>query len=137
MKYFHNKAELIPLIEDYFSKTIDTSTSNPSTHPTLSGLATHLGFRSMDEFDLYESKGYLKNYLKMARLKIIAYYESRLLLPSPTGAMFALKSMGWDGKADKIENVTSIKINLIETGPKPASSEKQIRIENPNLKTDE
>jgi hypothetical protein len=126
MKFFHNKKELVPLIDDYFSKTIDNTDSTTLNYPTISGLATHLGFRSKDEFDLYESKGMLKNYLKMARLKIMAYYESRLLLPSPTGAMFALKSMGWDDKAEKAENITAIRIKLIETGPRPASSEKEI-----------
>jgi hypothetical protein len=61
----------------------------------------------------------------------MAYYESRLHYPSPTGAIFALKTMGWDLKPKTAKTATkirSIKVKLIETGPKPASSEKEVML---------
>jgi hypothetical protein len=131
MKQFRNKRDIITKIDNYFDKILGNADLKPPDHPTITGLAVHLGFKSKSEFELYERKGIFKKYLEIARFKIMAYYESRLLLPSPAGAIFALKSMGWDDKRAGNEHIptpTSIKIKLIETGPKPASSEKEVSL---------
>lgn len=101
--------------------------------PTLMGLGLHLGFTCKDDFENYEINGKYAWVVKQGRFKILAYYESRLLLPAPTGAIFALKSMGWEQKtngavpATPIQN--SLNIKLIESGPQPVSSEKEVKLE--------
>jgi hypothetical protein len=134
MKHFRHKYQLTNAVENYFTATIAKTASHDKfiESPTIAGLALHLGFSTKEEFELYESKGLFGKHLKKARLRILAYYESRLHQPSPTGAMFALKSMGWDEKSTSPEQkdaITSIKVKLIETGPQPASTEKEIDLQ--------
>jgi hypothetical protein len=96
---------------------------------TITGLALFLGFNSKDEFNTYESKGKYASAIKRARLRVETTYEKKLHYQSPTGAIFALKSMGWNEKpeaikpADKIKN---IKVKIIDSGPQPACSEKEV-----------
>jgi hypothetical protein len=101
--------------------------------PTISGLTYHLGFNSRKEFNEYENRGKHAEILKRARLKIETEYEKKLHQPSAAAAIFALKSMGWSEKpgdetiAGSIPKTLSIKI--IETGPQPATSEKEVALE--------
>jgi len=97
---------------------------------TITGLALFIGFNSRDEFNDYEENGEFAVILKRGHLCIEAIYEKKLHQQSPTGAIFALKSMGW---SDKTENKTgcaevfkTLEIKIIETGPKPADSEKEV-----------
>ena len=98
--------------------------------PTISGLALFLGFNSRGAFDNYEQNGKFANTLKRGRLRIETIYEKKLHQPAPTGALFALKSMGWNEKPESktidTEPVKSLKIEIIETGPKPAESEAEV-----------
>jgi hypothetical protein len=127
-------------IDDYFisieeehqteekSKTKKTvKTAEPAT---ITGFAFFLGFNSRQEFDEYEEKGKFANTLKRGRLRIEAEYEKRLHKQSPQAAMFALKNMGWRDKAESKtlakSRPKSIKIKVIETGPRPAGSEKEV-----------
>jgi hypothetical protein len=134
IKFFRYRGPLDKLIEEYFENTL--SNSKPKEHtalsPTIAGLALHIGFNSKDEFEEYERRGRFKAVVIQARLKIISYYESRLHYPSPTGAIFALKSMGWTDKPKAVakapRKVKSITVKLVETGPKPASSEKEVQL---------
>ena len=100
---------------------------------TIASLVFHLGFNSREEFDALEEKGRYSAILKRARLRIEAAYEKRLLQPSPSGAMFALKYLGWNDKADTEKpaaNIaTKLTINLVETGPKPASNEGEVLLD--------
>jgi hypothetical protein len=69
--------------------------------------------------------------IRRACFKVMAYYESRLHYPAPTGAMFALKSMGWNDKTKPPKSAkkpTSLKVKLIESGPQPASTEKEVKL---------
>ncbi|QQL50346.1 terminase small subunit [Mucilaginibacter ginkgonis] len=95
--------------------------------PTLTGLAWYLGFASRDEFDKYEEQGRFKNRLKRARLRIEAEYEKKLHGSSSSGAIFALKTMGW---ADKPVSVLTpdgnVIIELIATGMQPAETESEV-----------
>ncbi len=97
--------------------------------PTMAGLALYLGFNSRDEFDKLERAGKYAAVLKRARLRVEVAYEKKLHQQS-SGALFALKSMGWKEKAeDKQTPVsTTIAIKLINSGPQPASNEKEVQL---------
>jgi hypothetical protein len=96
---------------------------------TISGLALFLDFSSRHEFEIYEESGKYADVLKRGRLRVEATYEA-MLHQTPTGAMFALKSMGWNEKSDispsapLTENTLTIKI--INSGPTPVNSEKDV-----------
>ncbi|MFI5138691.1 MAG: terminase small subunit [Sphingobacteriales bacterium] len=97
---------------------------------TIAGMAFFLGFNSRQAFDDYEGNGKFAHTLKRGRLRIEAAYEKKLHQQSATGAIFALKSLGWneknDGKSDGDDGLRTLKIEIIETGPKPANSEKEV-----------
>lgn len=99
---------------------------------TISGLAFFLGFNSRGEFDDYEQNGKFANILKRGLLFIESLYEKKLHQQSPAGAIFVLKSMGWkdksESKAGNAEVIKTLEITLIETGPKPADSEKEVML---------
>jgi len=149
---FKNRAELCALVESYFMyiegeyrvenqpaknseelTVIKRITIRDAEPPSISALVCHLGFNSRDEFDALEKKGLYAAVLKRARLQIEAAYEKRLLQPSPTGAMFALKNMGWNDKADPDKTAsniaTTLTIKLVETGPIPASNERDVLLD--------
>jgi hypothetical protein len=97
---------------------------------TLTGLALFLGFTSRQYFDDCESKGKFSQALKRGRLRIEAEYERRLHEHYTSGPIFALKSLGWnDGKNTEAPVSRSLNIKIIETGPKPANSEKEVVID--------
>jgi DNA-packaging protein gp3 len=137
---FKSAAELQLLIDKYFNDIVGTDQTDKensnediikSPEPaTITGLAFFLGFNSLGEFENYEERGKFKLVLKRGSLRIEAEYEKRLYKPAPQAAMFALKNRGW---ANKRENKISAKrqqkkmtLNLIETGPPPASNEKEV-----------
>lgn len=96
---------------------------------TLAGLALYLGFNSKHEFDTYERTGKFANLVKQARLRVEAAYEKKLYQQS-SGIIFALKSMGWNEKSDNdttpVDVIKTIKVKIIESGPQPASAEKEV-----------
>ena len=151
-KLFKNKGELCALVEQYFKDIageyrVETKAAKKADEEpviqkicireaepaTIASLVFHLGFNSREEFDALEKKGRYSAILKRARLQVEAAYEKRLLQPSPSGAMFALKNMGWNEKADSEKPATNIAtkltINLVETGPKPVSSEGEVLLD--------
>lgn len=69
--------------------------------PTITGLALHLGFSSRKAFYDYENKPEFSDTIKKARLRIEKEYEKQLYNDKCTGAIFALKNLGWK---DKVEN---------------------------------
>lgn len=72
--------------------------------PTITGLAIFLGFASRQSMYDYIIKPEFAYEIKRALLKVENSYENRLWDDKPTGAIFALKNMGW---ADKIINETT------------------------------
>lgn len=145
---FSTKAQLSALIDQYFNLTegnlyedetiTDTKpkaakkdTPARNAQPaTLTGLAFHLGFNSRRGFYEYERRGRFAEILQRARLRVESCYEKKLHYQSPTGAMFALRNMGWSDKPDEkgtlIDINDALKIEIIECGPKPASSEAEV-----------
>jgi hypothetical protein len=107
---------------------------NVAEPPTITGLALHLGFNSLREFDDYEIDGEFADTLRRGRLRIEAAYEKKLHLHQPhTGVIFALKSMGWGEKKDdssgnkrQILNLVKIEIIKLESTPKLASAEDEV-----------
>ena len=66
---------------------------------TITGLCLFMGFESRQSFYLYEEKQEFCYIVKRARMIIENRYEEALSHNSPTGAIFALKNMGWQDKS--------------------------------------
>ncbi|MGZ4000323.1 MAG: hypothetical protein ACXVIY_06835 [Mucilaginibacter sp.] len=94
--------------------------------PTATGLAYFLGFNSMQQFEDYETNGEFADQLKRGTLRIIAEYEKKLHLPSSAGAIFMLRSLGWNNRATEKETGNLLPVEMVETGHKPASTEKEV-----------
>ncbi|CAN5220231.1 hypothetical protein BH09BAC6_BH09BAC6_32180 [soil metagenome] len=97
--------------------------------PTLTGLVYHLGFNSRQAFDNYEAKGKYAGILKRGHLRIEMEYEKKLHNQSAAGAIFALKSLGWKERGEspaENELTKSLTMKIVETGPRPAGSEKEV-----------
>jgi hypothetical protein len=99
---------------------------------TIAGLTLFLGFNSRAEFNDYCLNGDFADILNRGNLRIEACYEKKLHNPSPAGAIFALKSMGRnekdDNDTDESEGFKTLKVELIECGPKPAGNERDVLI---------
>ena len=159
IKYFKSAAELVARINAYFTSvgieyTLEPRPSkNPKYNinkapdelkvtptkpagdkydpPTIAGLAFFLGFDSLGDFATYEARGKYPHYLKRARLLIAASYEKKLHNTNASGAIFALKGMGWSEQSDSKPAApasTTFNIHVSESGPKPAATEKDVVI---------
>jgi hypothetical protein len=89
--HFDSAEELQAQIDQYFADT-------PIKNQTITGLALFLGFESRQSFYDYEEK--FSYIIKRARLHIEHAYECKLSEGQPTGAIFALKNMGWKDKSE-------------------------------------
>lgn len=69
-------------------------------HTTVTGLALFLGFESRQSIYDYETKGEFAYIIKKARMRVEEGYEQRLHGTTPTGAIFALKNMGWKDRSE-------------------------------------
>ena len=65
---------------------------------TVTGLALFLGFEDRQSLYDYQKKVEFSCIIKKARTKVENGYEKSLHSQSPTGAIFALKNMGWNDK---------------------------------------
>ncbi len=107
--------ELEEKIHEYFTKGIKIRTvligkaPNQTTIkipvPTITGLVIHLGFESRTSFYDYEKKVEFMYTVKRARLFIECEYEEQLQHGNVTGAIFALKNMGWKDKTEQDLNI--------------------------------
>ena len=103
--------------------------ARPPEPPTITGLALFIGFNSRQEFEDHEKKPRFAPALKRARLKIEAEYEKKLHLTSAAGAIFALKSLGWNDDKETINpTLKTLEIKIIETGPSLAQTEKEVAL---------
>lgn len=62
---------------------------------TLTGCILAMGIHSRSTLDNYEERPEFSGPVKRLRLIVEAAYEARLHGNNPTGAIFALKNMGW------------------------------------------
>lgn len=93
---YNNCLDLDAACELYFDECKDNTKG-----PTVTGLALALGF--VDRQSLYDNE---KNpefscVIKRARTVVEASYEEALQHNSPTGAIFALKNMGWRDRQEQ------------------------------------
>ena len=72
--------------------------------PTITGLTFHLGFCDRSSFYDYEKRDEFSYTIKRARLLIEIEYEEMLSQGNTTGAIFALKNMGWKDKSEVDNN---------------------------------
>ncbi|MDF2433226.1 MAG: hypothetical protein JWP44_2857 [Mucilaginibacter sp.] len=122
--------ETVPAKGTKQTETVEQKVTDREAEPaTITGLALYLGFNSRLAFDDYEQTGRFATVIKRGRLRVEAAYEKKLH-QSPAGAMFALKNIGWKEKTEEKpaagNTLTSLKIEIIETGPKPVESEKDV-----------
>jgi len=97
----------------------------------VTGLALHVGFNSVQQMDAACKKGKLAKLLKQARLRVEKEYERKLHMQAPTGAIFALKTMGWkerDNNAISNSTPSVMSINVFTSGPVLANSEKDVDV---------
>jgi hypothetical protein len=77
---------------------------------TITGALIHLGLSSRTSLLDYEGREGFSEPVKRLRLQVENAYESRLHGNSPTGAIFALKNMGWEDRSQR-------EISGAENGP--------------------
>lgn len=112
---FNNAIELQKQIDLYFKKCPDKKkfvnklgkTIEIPT-PTISGLCYFLGFESRQSFYDYQDRVEFSYTIKRARLFIEKEYEQMLSGQNCTGAIFALKNMGWLDKSEQTVNLNPI-----------------------------
>lgn len=108
---YDNAEELQQKIHEYFNDggvkmkkvEIGTKTNKQIIEvpvPTITGLCYYLGFESRQSFYDYEKVKEFSYTIKRARLFIEQEYEEQLQIGNTTGAIFALKNMGWHDKQD-------------------------------------
>lgn len=100
--HFENAEQLKIEVDNYFLSIEGLE------HPTVTGLAIFLGFESRQSVYDYEKNGEFSYIIKRARLMVEHGYEKSLMSDKPTGAIFALKNMGWVDK----QEVESTNINF-------------------------
>jgi hypothetical protein len=153
MLFFSNANDLVDRIDGYFryiqgeyhlEPAAPTKTKNSENCTTtkvvwdrqpepalLTGLALFIGFTSMNDFVAYEQKGKYKKMLRKARLRVEAEYEKKLHQAAPTGAMFALRCMGWADTANAQQAAPppkKLRVEVVTTGPQVSGNEKDVII---------
>ncbi len=105
--FYKTSEELSEAVDDYFKNGVpekDVMMGRDMVKipvPTITGLALHLGFCSRQSFYDYEKRPEHSYTIKRARTFIESHYEELLQVGNTTGAIFALKNMGW---IDKVNN---------------------------------
>lgn len=106
-----------PLYEDTKSLELKiTEYFETGEHLTITGLALFLGFESRQSLYDYAEKKEFSYIIKRAKLVVENSYENSLNSTSPTGAIFALKNMGWDDKQQLDHTTKGESINVISLG---------------------
>lgn len=90
-----NSAEMDRLVDEYRAQCL--ADKEPVT---LTGLILHLGLSSRQSLDDYGKRPEFIDSVKRAKLIVECEYEKRLANVSPTGAIFALKNMGWSDRQE-------------------------------------
>lgn len=67
---------------------------------TISGLAYELGFLDRQSIYDYKEREEYSCIIKRATFFVESQYENKLSGTTPTGAIFALKNMGWKDKTE-------------------------------------
>jgi hypothetical protein len=85
-----------------FDAAVDKYLENLGDKPvSLTGMLLSMGIYCKNTFYSYEKKDGFSIPVKRARAIVENAYEERLHGNSPTGAIFALKNMGWTDKQER------------------------------------
>ena len=95
---YDNIEEVKQKIEGYFESLLNDEKTEYVTRPTMTGMALFLGFASRQSMYDYAKKEDFSYIITRARQVIAMSYEEMLLTKVSSGAIFALKNMGWDDK---------------------------------------
>jgi len=88
----------------------ETVWDRPPEHATITGLIIYIGFDSRSTFYEYKDKVEFSHIIKIASLKVEHEYEKAIRADKiPTGAIFALKNMGWSDR-QTIDTTTEITV---------------------------
>ena len=126
---YDDPIDLQIMIDEYFTNGIERQETIVGTGSnakvvemkiaTVTGLSLFLGFESRQSFYDMEKQLHLSYIIKRARDKIATYYEGKLSTSTPTGAIFALKNMGWHDKTEQTINQTirevKVSVNQVDT----------------------
>lgn len=126
---YHIEQKTIKTGKDHAENIEQKVWDRPPEPATISGLALALGFNSRQQFENYLNNGPLADVVKRALLRVEAGYEANLH-QNTTGAMFALKSMGWNEKPEPssagADTDNILKVEIKHSGPIPAGNEKDV-----------
>lgn len=111
-------------------KEVDTIRREWTRFPenaTITGLVLHLGFVHRQSLTDYEKRNdEFSDIIKKARTRVESDYEKQLYKSTPTGAIFALKNMGWKDKQETEHSgtmgITWNEQKTYETEPKADAS---------------
>jgi hypothetical protein len=103
--YYDSPEKLQTAIESYFNET--------DCPNTITGLAYYLGFADRQSLNDYQEKPEYSFIIKRARSRVEMAYEAKLSGQNVTGAIFALKNMGWKDKQE-IEQSGGLTVNWFE-----------------------
>ncbi len=95
---------------------------------TIAGFAFFMGFNSLAELFDYEQNGEFADVISRGCLQVQSVYEKQLH-QSCSGAIFALKNSGWEGKDNtsaRVIHISNLEISTVETGPKIAMNEAEV-----------
>jgi len=110
---FFESPELLQQAIDLYFKTCEAE----KKQPTITRLAYDLGFESRQSFYDYEEKPQFSYIIKRARLFVESGYEANLQNAACTGAIFALKNMGWKDKQEiDTRYPEGVNINFVKKG---------------------
>lgn len=134
---FRSVTELENLIKSYFDGLNPKDEIQPDakkqkrerTPSTMSGLAYHLGFESIEAFDACRKKGKYTYWLNRARLRVLSEYEIKLHYQSSTGAIFAIKNMMSDEQTTSTSNEVAnniFNVEVVHSGLNVAGTEKEV-----------
>lgn len=109
--------QMTAVIDEYFASYQPNGDDAPNPvlgfKPTITGLALYLGFESRQSLYDYKKKKEFSYIIKKACLFIEMNYEQLLESKAATGAIFALKNMGWNDRS-QIELGGDVNIPLME-----------------------
>ena len=76
-----------------------------NSHPTMCGLALHLGFCDRQSLYAYEKDKRYRYSIKTARTRIENFYEQQMISRNSIGSIFWLKNAGWIDKQEVQQTV--------------------------------
>lgn len=97
---FETPEEMQGKIDEYFNLFQKQESTIYGSKPTRTGLALFLGFSSRQSLYDYKNKKEFSYTIKKALLALEMIYELMLSGKNATGAIFALKNIGWSDKQE-------------------------------------